>query len=75
MTDKGVTEDVDADLKAVIENTKLVEAKMDELRVADAITEIFNCSNAATNISMRPCRGYWQKMRRRKIVWKLYCGT
>ncbi len=43
VTDKGVTEDVDADLKAVIENTpKAVEAKMDGLRVADAITEIFN---------------------------------
>ena len=43
VTDKGVTEEVDADLKAVTENTpKLVEAKMKELRVADAITEIFN---------------------------------
>ena len=43
VTDKGVEEDVDADLKAVIENTpKAVEAKMDGLRVADAITEIFN---------------------------------
>ena len=43
VTDRGVAEDVDADLKAVIENTpKAVEAKMDGLRVADAITEIFN---------------------------------
>ena len=43
VTDKGVTEEVDADLKAVTENTpKAVEAKMEELRVADAITEIFN---------------------------------
>ena len=43
VTNKGVTEDVDADLKAVTENTpKLVEAKMEELRVADAITEIFS---------------------------------
>ena len=43
VTDKGVTEDVDADLKAVMEETpKAVEAKMDELRVADAMTEIFN---------------------------------
>ena len=43
MTNKGVTEEVDADLKAVTENTpKLVEAKMEELRVADAITEIFS---------------------------------
>ena len=43
VTNKGVTEEVDADLKAATENTpKLVEAKMEELRVADAITEIFN---------------------------------
>ena len=48
VTDKGAadTEEercVDADLKAVVENTpKVVAAKMDHLRVADAITEIFN---------------------------------
>ena len=43
VTDKGVAEEVDADLKAVTENTpKAVEAKMKELRVADAITEIVN---------------------------------
>ena len=43
VTDKGITEEVDADLKAVIENTpKAVDAKMNDLRVADAITEIFN---------------------------------
>ena len=43
VTDKGAAEDVDADLKAVIENTpKVVDEKMDGLRVADAITEIFN---------------------------------
>ncbi len=43
VTDKGVNEEVDADLKAVTENTpKAVDEKMDKLRVADAITEIFN---------------------------------
>ena len=43
VTDKGAAEEVDADLKAVIENTpKAVEVKMNDLRVADAITEIFN---------------------------------
>lgn len=43
VTDKDVTEEVDLDLKAVAEATpKAVEAKMEELRVADAITEIFN---------------------------------
>lgn len=34
---------VDADLKSVVENTpKIVEARMNDLRVADAMTEIFN---------------------------------
>ena len=34
---------IDADLKSVVENTPIaVEKKMDDLRVADAITEIFN---------------------------------
>ena len=42
VADKGVAEEVDADLKSVVENVpKAVDAKMDELRVADAITEIF----------------------------------
>ena len=43
VTDTGVAEEVDADLKAVVENTaKAVDEKMKDLRVADAITEIFN---------------------------------
>ncbi len=43
VTDKGVTEEVDADLRAITENTpKAVDEKMDKLRVADAITGIFN---------------------------------
>ena len=43
VTDKGTAEEADSDLKAVIENMpKEVEARMNELRVADAITEIFN---------------------------------
>ena len=41
--DKGVSEEVDADLQAVVEATpKAVAAKMEDLRVADAMTEIFN---------------------------------
>ena len=40
--DAGVAEDVDADLKAVVlEAVKKVDAKMNDLRVADAISEIF----------------------------------
>ena len=43
VTDKGVAGDVDADLKAVVDGTPAaVEEKMDKLRAADAITEIFN---------------------------------
>ena len=48
VTDKGVSLNdenaaIDADLKAVVERTpQIVEKKMDDLRVADAITEIFN---------------------------------
>ena len=40
---KNVCEDVDADLKAaVLEAVKKADEKMEKLRVADAITEIFN---------------------------------
>lgn len=43
VTDKGIAEEVDGDLKAVTEAApKAVEEKMEELRVADAMTEIFN---------------------------------
>jgi len=45
VSDKGVTDgqdEIDADLKAVVTGTyQKVNAKMDELRVADALTEIF----------------------------------
>ena len=42
VTDKSVAEEVDADLKAVVCGTPVaVEKKMEDLRVADAITEIF----------------------------------
>ena len=43
VTDKGVAAEVDADLKAVVDGAPAaVDAKMENLRVADAITEIFN---------------------------------
>ena len=43
VSDKGAAEEVDGDLKAVMESTaKAVDAKMNDLRVADAMTEIFN---------------------------------
>ena len=43
LEDKGVEEPVDADLKStVLAVPKAVEEKMDKLRVADAITEVFS---------------------------------
>ena len=43
VSDKGVVGDVDVELKAVTEGAAAaVDAKMENLRVADAITEIFN---------------------------------
>ncbi len=46
VTKTGVEEDVDADLKAVVTGTRAkVAAKMEDLRVADSITEIFNLFN------------------------------
>ena len=43
VTKTSVEEDVDADLKAVVTGTRAkVAAKMEDLRVADSITEIFN---------------------------------
>lgn len=40
--DKGISEDVDADLKAVVTSTlERVNGKMEGLRVADSLTEIF----------------------------------
>ncbi len=43
VTKTGVTEEGDEDLKAVVTGTKAkVAAKMEDLRVADSITEIFN---------------------------------
>lgn len=42
VTDKGVKEAVDEDLKAVVTSARdKVEAKMADLRVADAVTEVF----------------------------------
>ncbi|MCC8128106.1 MAG: methionine--tRNA ligase [Clostridiales bacterium] len=43
VTDAGAAEEIDEDLKAVVLNAvKKADAKMNELRVADALTEIFN---------------------------------
>ena len=72
----GVTEDMDADLKAVVlDEVKKINDKMDQLRVADAITGFSTFSADATNISMRPCHGRWQRTRRRRTVLRPFFTT
>ncbi len=73
---KNVTEPVDEDLKNfILQVPKNVSAKMDKLRVADAITEVFSCLNAATNISTRQCHGHLQRMRQSRIVLQQFSTT
>ena len=80
VSDKGAAEDVDADLKAVIDNTpKAVDAKMDGLRVADAITEIFNlfkCCNKYIDETMpwALAKDEEKKDRLETVLWNLIQG-
>ena len=71
VTNTGVEEDVDADLKATVLGTLTKTTEQDGSapcgRCPDRDLHI--CSNAATNILMRPCLGHWPKIRRRKTVW------
>ena len=78
VTDKGVAEAVDADLKAVVETYtgRLLMSKMNDLRVADAITEIFAL--------FKRCNKYidetmpWALAKdeaKQRIVWRQYCIT
>ena len=59
----------------LLEAVKKVEAKMEQLRVADAITEIFNIFAEATSILTRRRPGRWRRMRRRRTGWLLCCIT
>ena len=76
VTKTGVEEDVDADLKAVVTGTRAkVAAKMEDLRVADSITEIFNLFKRCNKYIDETMRGHWQKTKRRKTVWQKFCTT
>ena len=67
--DKGVVEDVDAELKAVVENaSKAVDAKMADLRVADAITEIFNLFKRCNKYIDETTPWVLEKMNPRRIA-------
>lgn len=75
VTDKGAAEEVDADLKSVMENTgKAVDEKMDRLRVADAMTEIFNLFKRCNKYIDETMPWVLAKDEGKKTVWKPYCG-
>ncbi len=76
VADKGVTEPVDEDLKKVVlEAVRKVDEKMDKLRVADAITEIFNIFRRSNKYLTRQPRGFWQRKRTSRIVLRLFSTT
>ena len=65
----GAAEEVDEDLKAVVTGTRdKVQEKMDKLRVADAITAVFDLFRRCNNTSTRRLHGYLQKMRQTMTV-------
>ena len=66
----GVTEPVDDDLKNFILSVPAkVDAQDGEASCGRCHhRSIYTFSNAATNISTRPCHGHWQRMRPRKTV-------
>ena len=69
----GVEEDVDADLKAVVTGTRdKVAAKMDQLRVADAISEVFTLFKRCNKYIDETMLGHLQKMRQNRIVWQRF---
>ena len=80
VTDKGVAENVDADLKAVMAKVpELVDAKMNELRVADAMTEIFNLFKRCNKYIDETMPGVLAKDEEKKdrletVLWNLIQG-
>ena len=74
---KGVAEAVDEDLKAVVlEEVKKVDAKMAQLRVADAITEIFGIfrsfySNSGETTPWTLARDEAKKLRLATVLYNL----
>ena len=65
----GVTGEADAHLKAVVTGTRdRIAKKMEKLRVADAISEVFALFTVATNTLTRQHLGYLQRTRHSKIV-------
>ena len=66
---KNVTEPVDEDLKNfILQVPKNVSAKMDKLRVADAITEVFSLFKRCNKYIDETMHGHLQRMRQSRIV-------
>ncbi len=72
VTNTGVEEDVDADLKATVLGTLTRHEKMDQLRVADALTEIFALFKRCNKYIDETMPWALAKDRRRKTVWLLF---
>ena len=71
VTNTNVNEDIDEDLKRVVTGTySSVLAKMDKLRVSDAITLILICLNAVISILMKLCLGFSKD--EEKMIWLIY---
>ena len=67
VSNPGITEAVDEDPKKVaLETPGRVAAKMDKLRVADAITEILRFSAAVINILTKRSLGIWQRTKAKR---------
>mgnify|MGYP001381135203 FL=1 len=69
VTNTGVTEEVDEDLKNVVLNCRIKVAEcMDKLKVADAISEIFTLFKRCNKYIDETCLGHLQKMKQSRIV-------
>ena len=80
VSDKGVIGDVDADFKAVVDGAAAaVDGKMETLRVADAITEIFNVFKRCNKyidetMPWALAKDEAQKERLETVLWNLIYG-
>ena len=72
----GVSDPVDESLFEVVTSTaSKVTARMDKLRVADAITDIFTLFKRCNKYIDETAPWYWQRMNQRKSVCLLLCTT
>ena len=76
VADKGVSDTMDEDLKQVVLSTvDKVNAKMNDLRVADAISEIFVLFKRCNKYIDETMPWLWPRIRRNRIVWQQFSTT